>query len=145
MERLGQNQLHKVRRSGGGPLNKDIIQKGRSSDGDHGPQKEEKRAGLMEVCLISPQCSKRHKPSASDKFKGLSLQHWQSVIAAKELCVHCLRHSNLDAVTLKECTRRKTPPHWLGSEAAPGEGSAAGGGKGSRLMFACRTNIMVNT
>jgi hypothetical protein len=86
----------------------------------------------MEVCLISPQCSKRHKPSASDKFKGLSLQHWQSVIAAKELCVHCLRHSNLDAVTLKECTRRKTPPHWLGSEAAPGEGSAAGGGKGGQ-------------
>jgi hypothetical protein len=45
------------------PLNKDVIQKGRSYDRDHGPQKEEKRAGLMEVCLISPQCSKSHKPS----------------------------------------------------------------------------------
>ena len=51
---------------------------------------------------------------------------------AKELCVHCLRHSNLGGVTLKECTRRKTPPHWLGSEAVPGEGSAAGGGKGGQ-------------
>ncbi len=107
VERLGQNELNKVRRSGGGPLNLGVILRGRSPAGDRGPQKEEKRAGLMEVCLISPQCSQRHKPSASDKFKGLSLQHPQSVIAAKELCVRCLRHSDLDTVTVKECTRRK--------------------------------------
>ncbi len=54
------------------------------------------------------------------------------MIAAKELCLHCLRHSNLDAVTVKECTRRKTPLHWLGNEATPGGGSAAGGGKGGQ-------------
>jgi hypothetical protein len=68
------------------------------------------------VCLPSLQCLQRHRPSACDKFKGLSLQHWRSVIAAKELCARYLRHSNLDAVKVCECTRKDTPPHWLGSD-----------------------------
>ncbi len=78
VEHLGQNELQKVRRSGGGPLNKGVIRRGRSPDGDRGPQKEEKRAGLMGVCLTSQQCSQRHKPSVSDKFKGLSLGDTES-------------------------------------------------------------------
>ncbi len=27
-----------------------------------------------------------------------------------------LRHSDLDAAKVSECTRRDTPPHWLGNE-----------------------------
>jgi hypothetical protein len=54
----------------------------------------------MEVCLLAPQCSQRHKSSACDKFKGLSLLHRQSMIAAKELC-----HSDLDAVRTRRNTR----------------------------------------
>jgi hypothetical protein len=77
-----------------------------------GQEREQER----EVCLLLPQCSQRHRPSACDKFKGLSLQHWRSVISAKELCMRCLRHSDLDAAKVSECTRRDTPPHWLGNE-----------------------------
>ncbi len=128
------------------------IKRGRSPDRDRGPQKEEKRAGLMEVCLFSVQCSQRHKPFACDKFKGLSLHHWQSVIAAKELCVCCLRQSDLDAVKVKECTRRKTLPHWLGSDVRePGaplrqeRDLLPVEAKAGRLVLACRTNIRVKT
>ncbi len=92
------------------------MKRGRSPDGDRGPRREENTAGLMEACLLAQQCSRRHKPAACDKFKGLSLQHRRSVIAAKELCVRCLRHSDLDEIKKKECIRRKIPPHWLGSD-----------------------------
>jgi hypothetical protein len=50
------------------------IKRGRSPAGGHEPRRVEKRAGLMEVCLLSPQCLQRHRQSACDKFKGLSLQ-----------------------------------------------------------------------
>jgi hypothetical protein len=83
------------------------IMRGRSPGGGRGPQRVRRKAEQMEVCLLSPQCLQRHKPSACDKFKGLSLQHRRSVMAAKELCAHCLRHSGLDAAQ----------PHWLSSEA----------------------------
>jgi hypothetical protein len=106
----------------------------------------------MEVCLLSPECSQRHKPSAWDKFKELSLQHRQSVKAAKELCVRCLRHSNLDAVRVKECFRRKTPPHWLGSDvrepgAPPRQGrdQSPVEAKAGRIAYACCINIRVKT
>jgi hypothetical protein len=55
----------------------------RFPNGDCGPQRGEKTAGLMEACLLAPQCSWRHKLSACDRFKDLSLQHRQSVIATK--------------------------------------------------------------
>jgi hypothetical protein len=92
------------------------IKRGRSLGGGREPQRVENRAGLMEVCLLSLQCLQRHRPSACKKFKGLSLQHRQSVIAAMELCARCLRHSDLDPVKVSKCIRRITPPHWLGSD-----------------------------
>jgi hypothetical protein len=67
----------------------------------------------MEMCLLSPQCLQRRRPFACDRFKGLSLHHRRSVIAAKELC---LRHSDLDKVKVSECIRRNIQPHWLGSD-----------------------------
>jgi hypothetical protein len=67
------------------------MKKGRSPDGEHGPQRAENTAGLMEACLLAP-----HRPAACDKFQDLSLQHRQSVIAAKELCIRCLCHSDLE-------------------------------------------------
>jgi hypothetical protein len=85
----------------------------------------------MEVCLLAPQCSQRHKSSACDKFKGLSLQHRRSVIAAKELCMRCLRHRDLDEVKVKECIRRNNPPHW-GRDLSPVEV------KVGRIVYACR-------
>ena len=106
------------------------IKRGRSLGGGREPQRVENRAGLMEVCLLSPQCLQRHRPSACDRFKGLSLHHRRSVIAAKELC---LRHRDLDKVKVSEC-RRNTPPHWLGSDVrgACGGRAAAGGGEGGQ-------------
>ncbi len=56
-----------------------------------------KEAGsLMEECLLAPQCGARHRATACKKFRDLSLQHRQSVIAERELCANCLRHSDLD-------------------------------------------------
>jgi hypothetical protein len=128
------------------------MKRGRSPDGDRGPQRGEKKAGLMEACLLTPQCSQRHKPSACDKFKDLSLQHRRSVIAAKDLCVHCLRHSDLDEIKKKECIRRKTPPHWLGSDLRePGvpprqeRDLPPVEAKAGRLVYACHINIRVKT
>jgi hypothetical protein len=69
------------------------------------------------VCLLSPQCTRRHRPTACEKLRKLSLQHRQSVITAKELCVYCLRHSYLDTVRMRECTKRNTQAHWLSNEA----------------------------
>jgi hypothetical protein len=99
---------------------------------------------------MEPQCSQRHRPSVCDKFKGLSLQHRRSVIAAKELCVRCLCHSDLDAAKVSKCIKRDTPPHWLGSgvrdpdaqprverELPPVEVKAG------RIVYACRINIRV--
>ncbi len=88
------------------------MKKGRSPDRERRPQRAENTAGLMEACLLVPHCGQRHRPSACGKFKDLSLQHRQSVIAAKELCVRCLRHSDLDESKKKECIRRGTTPHW---------------------------------
>jgi hypothetical protein len=147
MERLGQDELHKVIDSCGGSdhwgpaswsdgkvgasyvgtrarsayelgegMTEPDMMRGRSPNGDCGPQRVEQTAGLMEACLLAPQCSQRHRPSACNKFKDLSLQHRQSVIVAKELCVRCLRHSDLDEIKKKECIRRKTQPYWLGSD-----------------------------
>jgi hypothetical protein len=101
------------RTSLGEGMSESDIMRGRLPGGGREPQRAEKRAGLMEVCLLSLQCLQRHRPSACDKFKGLSLQHRRSVITAKELCVPCLRHSDLDAVKVSKCIRKDTPPHWV--------------------------------
>ncbi len=86
------------------------------------------------------------------KFKDLSLQHRQSVIAAKELCIRCLHHSALDEIKKKECIRRKISPHWLGGDvreprAPPRQERDLPPveAKASRLVYACRTNIRVKT
>jgi hypothetical protein len=75
-----------------------------------------KEAGsLMEECLLAPHCGERHRATACEKFRDLSLQHRQSVIAEKELCANCLRHSDLDESKKRDCIRRAAPPHWVGA------------------------------
>jgi hypothetical protein len=126
------------------------MKRGRSPNRDRGPQRVENTAGLMEACLLAPQCMQRHRQSACSKFKDLSLQHRQSVIAAKELCVRCLRHSDLDEIKKKECIRRKTQPHWLVSDVRQPDAPLRQErdlppveAKEGRLVYACRTNIRV--
>ncbi len=72
-------------------------------------------ASLMEECLLAPHCWERHRTTACEKFRGLSLQHRQSVMAEKELCANCLRLSDLDVNKKKDCVRRAAEPHWVGS------------------------------
>jgi hypothetical protein len=108
------------------------------------------RAELMEVCLLSRQCLQRHRPAACDKFKGLSLQHRWSVIGAKELCMRCLRQSDLDTAKVSECTRRDTLPHCLGNEVRdPGKQLRTESellpveAKAVKILYACPINIRV--
>jgi hypothetical protein len=82
----------------------------------------------------------------------LSLQHRQSVIAEKELCARCLRHSDLNKSKKKECIRRGTPPHWLGSDVRRPDGPPCQDrdlppveAKAGRSAYACRINIRVKT
>ncbi len=74
------------------------------------------------------------------------------MIAAKELCVRCLRHSDLDENKKKECIRRGTPPHWLGSDVRQPDAPARQDrklppveAKAGRLVYACHINIRVKT
>ncbi len=71
---------------------------------------------------------------------------------AKELCVRCMRHSDLDEIKKRECIRRKTPPHLLGSDVRePGAPPCQERdlppveAKEGRLVHACRINIRVKT
>ncbi len=96
-------------------MSKTDMRKGRSNERERGPLGVEEAVNLMEDCLLAPHCRLRHRPPACEKFKDLSLQHRQSVIAEKELCARCLRHSDLDESKKKDCIRRMTPPHWLSS------------------------------
>jgi hypothetical protein len=106
----------------------------------------------LEVCLLSPQCMRRHRPTACDKFRRLSLQHRGSVILAKELCVHCLRHSGLDVAKVRECTRRNSQAHWLSSKARDPHAPPRVDRelppmerKASRVVYTCHTNIRAKT
>jgi hypothetical protein len=72
-------------------------------------------ASLMEECLLALHCGERHRAPACKKFRCLSLQHRQSVIAERELCANCLVHSDLDVSKKKDCVRRAAEPHWVGS------------------------------
>jgi hypothetical protein len=128
------------------------MKRGRSPNGDRVPQRVKETAGLMEACLPAPHCEQRHTPSACIRFKDLSLQHRQSVIAAKELCIRCLRHSDLDEIKKKECIRRTIQPHWLGGDmrrpdAPPRQERDLPPveAKADRLVYACCTNIRVKT
>ncbi len=86
------------------------MRKGRSLERERGPQGEEVTVSLVEDCLLAPYCGQQHRPAACDKFKDLSLQHRQLIIAEKELCTRCLRHSDLDESKKKDCIRRRTRP-----------------------------------
>jgi hypothetical protein len=90
--------------------------------------------------------------SKIDKFKDLPLQHRQSVSAAKELCVPCLRHSDLDEIKRQKCIRSTAQPHWIGSDVSPPDGPPRPvmdlppvEAKAGRQVYACRINIRVKT
>jgi hypothetical protein len=107
----------------------------------------------MEKCLLALHCRERHRVTACERFKSLSLQHRQSIIAEQELCANCLRHSNLDARKKRDCIKRAAEPHWVGSSVRrPGSTPSperrmptqvepmAG-----RASYACRMEIMART
>ena len=107
----------------------------------------------MEECLLAPHCGERHRATACEKFRELSLQHRQSVIAEKELCANCLRHSDLDESKKRDCIRKATPPHWLSSSVRrPGRSPSQERelpppveAKAGRSTYACRIDIWVKT
>ena len=129
------------------------MMKGQSLDRERGPQGVEIAASLMEDCLLAPHCGWRHRPSACQKYKDLSLQHRQLIIAEKELCTRCLRHSDLDESKKRDCIRKMTPPHWLVSSVRqPGRSPSRERelpppveAKEGRSTFACRIDIRVRT
>jgi hypothetical protein len=92
--------------------------KGRPLERGSRPLGVEEAGSLMEECLLAPHCGMRHRATACEKFRVLSLQHRQSVIAEKELCASCLRHSDLDKSKKRDCIRRAAPPQWVGWAAA---------------------------
>jgi hypothetical protein len=79
------------------------------------PRGVEEAGSLMEECILAPHCGMRHRATACEKFRELSLQHRQSVIAEKELWASCLRHSDLDESKKRDCIRKAAPPHLVGS------------------------------
>jgi hypothetical protein len=91
--------------------------------------------------------------TACEKFKGLSLQHRQSVIAEKELCANCLRHSDLDASKKRDCVKRAAEPHWVGSSVRrPGKTPSPERDmpppvepEAGRRYYACRMDIEART
>ena len=108
---------------------------------------------LLEKCLLAPHCRERHRAMACERFKSLSLQHRQSIIAKQELCANCLRHSDLDARKRRDCIKRAAEPHWVGSSVRrPGSTPSPErriptpvepvAGKAS---YACRMDVMART
>ena len=85
--------------------------KERPLEGGSRPQGAKEVASLMEECLLAPHCGERHRATACEKFRSPSLQHRQSVIAEKELCANCLRHSDLDVNKKRDWVRRAAEPH----------------------------------
>ncbi len=127
--------------------------KGRPRERGRRPLGVEEADSLMEECLLAPHCGLRHRPAACEKFKDLSLQHRQSVIAEKELCARCLRHSDLDKSKKRDCIEKMAPPHWLGSSMRwPGRSPSRERellppveAKAGRSTYACRIDIRVRT
>ncbi len=85
--------------------------KERPLEGGSRPRGAREAADLMEKCLLAPHRRERHRATACEKFKSLSLQHRQSIIAEQELCANCLRHSDLDARKRRDCIKRAAEPH----------------------------------
>jgi hypothetical protein len=127
--------------------------KERPLEGGSRPPGAKEVASLMEECLLAPHCGERHRAAACKKFRCLSLQHRQSVIAERELCANCLVHSDLDVSKKKDCVRRAAEPHWVGSRVRrpdktpsperelplPMEAMAG------KVTYACRLTIMART
>ena len=65
--------------------------KERPLEGRSRPRGAREAADSMERCLLAPHCRERHRATACERFKSLSLQHRQSIIAEQELCANCLR------------------------------------------------------
>jgi hypothetical protein len=107
----------------------------------------------MEKCLLAQHCRERHRATACERFKGLSLQHRQSIIAEQELCANCLRHSDLDASKKRDCIERAAEPHWLGSSVRrPGrtpsperEMPTPVEPEAGKASYACRMDVMART
>jgi hypothetical protein len=82
-------------------------------EGGSRPKGAKEAASLMEECLLDPHCGERHRATACEKFRELSLQHRQSVIAEKELCANCL--SSLGRYVFgSELSYNKAPPRLPG-------------------------------
>ncbi len=127
--------------------------KERPLEGRSRPRGAKEAANLMEECLLAPHCRERHRATTCEKFKGLSLQHRQSVIAEKELCANCLRHSDLYASKKRDCTERAAEPHWVGSSVRrPGKTPSPEREMPSpvepelgKATYACRMDVMART
>jgi hypothetical protein len=52
-------------------------------EGRSRPRGAREAADSMEKCLLSPHCRERHRATACERFKSMSLQHRQSIIAEK--------------------------------------------------------------
>ncbi len=85
--------------------------KERPLEGRSRPRGAREAVDLMGRCLLAPHCRERHRATACERFKSLSLQHRQSIIAEQELCANCLRHSDLDASKRRDCIKRAAEPH----------------------------------
>jgi hypothetical protein len=98
-----------------------------------------------------PLCVHRHCSLACEKFRKLSLHHQMSVIVEKKLCAYCLCHSNLEAAKMRECIKRSTRAHWLGSKARDPRTLSWDRElplveqKAGRTLYACGANISVKT
>ncbi len=59
--------------------------KERPLEGRSRPRGAKEAADSMEKCLLAPHCRERHRATACEKFKSLSLHHRQSIIVEQEL------------------------------------------------------------
>ncbi len=64
----------------------------------NGVAKAREAGDLLEKCLLTPHCRERHRATACEKFKSLSLQHRQSIIAEQESLIRSLPLERLEAL-----------------------------------------------
>jgi hypothetical protein len=127
--------------------------KERPLEGGSRPRGAREAANLLEKCLLAPHCRERHRATACEKFKNLSLHNRQSIIAEQELCANCLRHSDLDASKRRDCIERAAEPHWVGSSVRrPGrtpsperEIPTPVEPEAGKASYACRMDVMART
>ena len=53
-------------------------------EGGSRPRAARELDDVLEKCLLAPHCRERHRATACEKFKSLSLPHRQSIIAEQE-------------------------------------------------------------